>query len=101
MPRGSKQLLDPAEEVHDLRAIDPLEQARAEPPVAVLAGGRAAQRDHASTSPRRAARRRPRSHPGRRDVGQQVHVDVAVAGVAEDHRREYRAMRQPAAPREM
>ncbi len=37
--------LDEAEERHDARAVDPAQQARAEPPIAMLAGRGSAQAD--------------------------------------------------------
>ena len=81
--------LDPAEEVHDLFAIDPAEQAGAEPAVAMLARGRAAEPDHRVRHLFEQLGHAS-SHPPS-DFGQQVHVDVPVAGVAEDHGRDARA----------
>ena len=93
---GVEALLEPAEERHDLLAVDPPEQAR-----------RGAARRHARptgvppsrtsadvTSSSSAATARLPARPA--DLGQQVHVHVTVAGVAEHHRRRCREPRQPA-----
>ena len=79
--------LGPGEQRHDLVAVDAGEQSRAEPAVAVLAGRRAAEPDERVGD--RLEQRRHRLLPPRPpDLGEQVHVDVAIAGVAEDHHRE-------------
>ena len=56
-------LLQPAEQADDLLAVDPLEQSGAEPAVAMLARGRAAQPNTARRSPPPAAPPRPAPIP--------------------------------------
>ena len=64
MPSGSKQFFTSRKSPVISRPVDPLHQPGAEPPVAVLARGRAAAAQPRRRSPPRAATRPHRSSPG-------------------------------------